>query len=306
MKRGRESIESNLRVALVSHKLKLEDYFHHEDIEFEHKNDDGTIEKITRPVFLCNDVYELAKFIAQERGLDLNEVLSKFGTDVGKGKLKCGLSIIEEAELDCDSPPKKRAKYEDGIAPALHKSTSANMMQIVAMVPSIQETYNNLKIILDNLPGLNQLEVIHSHDLKVIAIMTGIQTASSTYPCPYCLWIFRETEKQKRKSKPKKQATLRTFGMIRDEYRKWKRSGGDKKSAKKFFNCIELPLIEYADHDRVIDKFPPPELHIFTGIFNHMYEGMLADDNLSEHAKKWADNVGVSRQFCPSLREILL
>ena len=93
MKRGRESIESNLRVALVSHKLKLEDYFHHEDIEFEHKNDDGTIEKITRPVFLCNDVYELAKFIAQERGLDLNEVLSKFGTDVGKGKLKCGLRI---------------------------------------------------------------------------------------------------------------------------------------------------------------------------------------------------------------------
>ena len=38
-----------------------------------------------------------------------------------------------------------------------------------------------------------------------------------------------------------------------------------------------------------------------TGIVNHMYEGMLSDDRLSEFAIKWAEKVGVSRRNCPSL-----
>ena len=77
--------------------------------------------------------------------------------------------------------------------------------------------------------------------------------------------------------------------------------GGDKKKAMDFFNCTELPIIPYDNGDLIIEKFPPPELHIFIGIFNHMYDGMLEDDSLSDFAIKWAENVGVSRRFCPSL-----
>ena len=37
------------------------------------------------------------------------------------------------------------------------------------------------------------------------------------------------------------------------------------------------------------------------GIFNHIYNGMLENDELHDCAQKWAEKVGVSRQFCPSL-----
>ena len=143
--------------------------------------------------------------------------------------------------------------------------------------------------------------VIQSHDLKVIAICTGIQQASSTHPCPYCHWAATYIHGKSAKSNQTNQSELRTFGSNRENYRKWMRKGGDKKKAKDYYNCTEMPLIAYEDGDLIIEKFPPPELHIFTGLFNHMYEGMLSDESLSNFAIKWAENVGVSRRNCPSL-----
>ena len=141
---------------------------------------------------------------------------------------------------------------------------------------------------------------MHSHDMKMIAICTGIQQASSTYPCPYCHWKSNYG-KRNVGSKPAKPAVLRTFGSNRRNYENWKKHGGEKKKAMDFFNCTELPIIPYDDEDLVIEKFSPPELHIMLGIFNHMYDGMLSDASLSDFAIKWAENVGVSRRFCPSL-----
>ena len=77
------------------------------------------------------------------------------------------------------------------------------------------------------------------------------------------------------------------------------KGGGDKKKAQQYFNCTQLPLFPYKDEDSVMDKFPPPELHIFTGIFNHMYDGMLENDELHDYAEKWAKKMGVTRRFCP-------
>ena len=122
-------------------------------MEFQHENEDDTIEAIKRPMFLCHDVPELLYYVTEERQLDWNECMLKFSIDKGHDKLKVGLNIIEPEAIDLDMAPKKRARYSDGIAPSLHKSTSANRMMILAMVPSIQESYANLKIILDNLPG---------------------------------------------------------------------------------------------------------------------------------------------------------
>ena len=144
------------------------------------------------------------------------------------------------------------------------------------------------------------MDAIQSHDIKVIGICTGIQQASSTHPCPYCHWKATYGKGKKGKKSLAKPAKLRTFGSNKINYEKWIESGGDKKRAKEFFNCIELPLFKYKDKDSIIEKFPPPELHIFTGIFNHMFEGMLSDASLSEFAIKWADKAGVSRRHCPS------
>ena len=138
---------------MVGQKRKLEEFYHHKDMEFEHKNEDETIDKVVRPAFFCHDVEELTKKVTQERNVDVKDCLLKFSIDKGHDKLKAGLNVIENESLGITAP--KRARYVDGIAPSLHKSSSANRMQILAMVPSIQESYNNLKKILDNLPGIH-------------------------------------------------------------------------------------------------------------------------------------------------------
>ena len=137
----------------MENKLKLGDCFHYEDMEFDSEKE-GIITKVDRPIFLCHDPQELVNCVAQERDIDPNELIFKFSIDKGHDKLKAGLNLIEKGSFELNPIPYKKAKYSDGIAPSLHKSTSANMMQIIAMVPSIQESYTNVKKIIDNLPGM--------------------------------------------------------------------------------------------------------------------------------------------------------
>ena len=252
-----------------------------------------------RPTVLCTNVPDLVNRIAEERGIEIKDCDLKFSIDKGNNKLKAGINIIELESLEEPQNKSKRMKYSDGVAPSTHKSSSANTMQILANVEDIPESYENLKIIIENLPGLTELEVIQSHDLKIIALMTGIQQASASYPCPYCHWKSCYTKKGKKSSK--KRATLRTFGSNKLNYENWVKKGSIKDHAKNHFNCNAMPLLNFDDKLRVIDKFPPPELHILTGIFNHMYEGMLADPELKNCAEKWAEKVGVTRRCCPSL-----
>ena len=152
-----------------------------------------------------------------------------------------------------------------------------------------------------NTSGIRELDLIHCHDLKVIAISTGIQQASSKHPCPYCHWIATYTLSKGAQTNPAKPAPLRTFGSNRINHDNYMAKGGNKKKAMEDYNCTEDPLISYNDDVLIMEKYPPPELHMFTGIFNHMYNGMLADPDLCDSAVKWADIVGVSRAFCPSL-----
>ena len=151
---GRKSIDPGLATALVDQKQILMDYYHPEETEFDYsKNEVGMIETVAGPAFFCDDVEALLGHVAQERNVDLNDCMIKFSIDKGHDKLKVGINVIESESMAMEMPQAKRARYEDGIAPALYKSTSANRMQIVAMVPFIQESYNNLKKIMDNLPG---------------------------------------------------------------------------------------------------------------------------------------------------------
>ena len=142
------------------------------------------------------------------------------------------------------------------------------------------------------------MNLVHSHDLKVIANISGIQQASSKHPCPYCHWMSTKGMNVSN-SKPAKPAPLRTFGSNRKNRDNWIKDGGHKKRAMDFFNCTELPLITCKDEELVIEKLPPPELHIFIGIFNHIYDAMLENTDLCSYAEKWSNDVGVTRRFCP-------
>ena len=65
--------------------------------------------------------------------------------------------------------------------------------------------------------------------------------------------------------------------------------------------CVALVMLQFSfkKNELVIERFPPPELHIFTGIFNHIYDAMMADPELSSFVDAWSKDVGVTRRFCP-------
>ena len=73
---------------------------------------------------------------------------------------------------------------------------------------------------------------------------------------------------------------LRTFRNIQENMEGWQRSGGHKKDAKKFKNCVEKPLLAGVGDDPetlLLVKAVPPALHLKLAI-NHF---------LKELAKVW-------------------
>ena len=74
-----------------------------------------------------------------------------------------------------------------------------------------------------------------------------------------------------------KRGELRTFGAIRAKAKEYmeaakKHRGKRKLSSAKFSSCERMPLLDLDDSIFVIDAVAPPELHLFTGIFNTLYE----------------------------------
>lgn len=146
---------------------------------------------------------------------------------------------------------RKKAKYQD---------SSVKKLLILAIVKGVPETYENVEKVMVGLKLEHvKFDFCLATDLKLQNIMIGIQSGSSTYPCSYC-----------ESARPfDKTGDLRSFGRIKKEFEKFQDSGGLKKDAKFYFNCIHLPLISVEDDDTLIlELFPIPELHLHIGIGN--------------------------------------
>lgn len=65
----------------------------------------------------------------------------------------------------------------------------------------------------------------------------------------------------------------RTFGSLKRQLEAWTLSGDTVASAKYFGNVIKSSLVPADDNELVIDKIPPPELHLLLGVVNTMYSG---------------------------------
>jgi len=81
---------------------------------------------------------------------------------------------------------------------------------------------------------------------------------SSKCPCPFCEFELGSRERRV--------WDLRTFEGILDWNVKWmEETGGDEKLLKYYKSCKYHPASFLPSKGRVIDKFPPPELHIRLG-----------------------------------------
>ena len=137
------------------------------------------------PIVYCNDIEGLVAIALHHRSQETNDVYIKLGIDGGQGFLKVTLSISLKPELENNKIPTKLSKC-DGYACKYFKDSSINKTIILAILPSLNEKYYNLRLILDKL-NISSLDYTVSEDLKVLLQTVGKQTATSKHPCPYCM-----------------------------------------------------------------------------------------------------------------------
>ncbi|KAJ6648687.1 hypothetical protein Bhyg_03918 [Pseudolycoriella hygida] len=206
-------------------------------------------------------------------------------------------------DSDSDEPPskKKRSTYDEGGSLGRKSNLNGvNRLILLCVVPDIKETYENVRI-LWNLTNLNKIPHKFVSDYKLLLIIIGQQTATSTYPCPFCFVTLEtlrsgECGKQIPCSEEGSAAglhiseeclKLKTFGDIKENHHKFSNINFDKRFAKTFHSTVNLPLFEEPDDMPVIEKAVIPELHEIQGIVNHVFFDGLVPILGRENALKW-------------------
>ena len=217
------------------------------------------------PIIHVDGLDEFVKEAAALRKLpNMESLLLKVGMDKGQQMLKICLSIIH---LLAEEDPNKKA-FEQRF-----KDSGVKKIFIVAVTPG-DETYENLLQLLQ-LAGFEttQLDLRFAADYKCINLLCGIGSASSTYPCPFCLWDHKAGD-----DCPSSEGwEHRTFQMIVDQFEAWKDSGGKDRDNKHFFNCKNRPLPVFRNPDTLVqDVFCLPVMHILQGVVNTMFKAIEA------------------------------
>ena len=120
--------------------------------------------------------------------------------------------------------------------------------------------------------------------MKLINILLGMQNHSCTHPCCWC-----DTDKNNLDKKGKQ----RTFSSLIDLFYEFKDANAKKEDAAKYGNVIHVPIIEGVDGDTpVIEKIPPPELHLLLGPTNKMYSGL---ENVWPGVEAWLQSIHVRK-----------
>ena len=132
---------------------------------------------------------------------------------------------------------------------------------VVFIGEDVPECYENISNILDELQ-MDNLTVALSCDLKLVNIILGLQSHSSTYGCSWC------TIKTRGEGKYSGFAPSRTIKNITENAQDFKDMEANKKRPNyaKYFNCIEQPLLKADPSAKIIELIVPPELHLFIGM----------------------------------------
>ena len=113
-------------------------------------------------------------------------------------------------------------------------------------------------------------------------VLCGISGHGGKYACAFC-----EGESDLSCGK------MRTLGTLKARYKEFVEGGSDKKKMMDAKNVINPPIIEGDDCDLVLDKIPPPELHLMMGAANKIWD--LLSSLWGEGADKWARSKGITK-----------
>ena len=83
-------------------------------------------------------------------------------------------------ELPGGEPANKRAKYEDGICHKEFKNNGVRKIQVIGCIPKIQESYENLKLMLEEL-DLTGVDATLCADIKLLLTHESKQGALTLF-----------------------------------------------------------------------------------------------------------------------------
>ena len=185
---GRSSVPTYYEKHLSEKSKLLFNIYNEKILEFDIENEK---KKEKRPVVWA-DAETLLETVVSKRHIIGNYVV-KIMADGGQGFFKICMSVMPENQVDQDNslgengevPVKKRKYNEGGSIGNMSKVTSVHKLIMLCAVPSIKESYDNIKVLFD-LTNINNISYKFISDFKLILIINGQQTATSMYPCPYC------------------------------------------------------------------------------------------------------------------------
>ncbi|CAH1109213.1 unnamed protein product [Psylliodes chrysocephalus] len=274
----------------------LLDIYHQDQVEFDVENS-GAKEK--RTVIWAN-AEELIESVIEKRKLE-GFYLIKIMADGGQGFFKVSMTILpanDDPAYDsnlADHIPGKRSRYaEGGMVGKRANWTSVKKLIMLAIVPKIKETYENLKVLFD-LTQLNNVPFKFVAYFKLLLIVNGQQTATSTYPCPYCfvtLDELRYRDLEERNVMPSADI-LKTYGHLKDDHSRFCADGKNKKLARYSNSTVNPPLFREKDDFTMLEKCPPPELHLLQGFVNHLFWSGLVPILGKERALLWPKKLNI-------------
>lgn len=317
MKKFNNFIRSNVgRKAIPAHYEKhmtetsnILDYMYHV-VTMNFDTDIGT-EK--RPVIWA-DAQELLECIIEKRQF-IGHVNVKVMADSGQGFFKVSIAVFPETnnEVGIGNLKKRNLYAEGGTTGKKSVFTSVNRLLCLCIVPKIKETYTNIKQLFD-LINLNKIPFKFVSDFKILLLVNGQQTASATFPCPYC-FISRQDLKDRNHHAMKNSMmcnisdvcseagnnsefeplTLKTYGDLVKDSEKFYSLGNDKKVAKECHSTVNSPLFVENPEVYVIQKCVIPELHIMQGYVNHLFwdKNGLVDIVGREKALLWPHKLNI-------------
>ena len=276
---GRRHFTPNIRQIIQRHIHRLDELHNSEIMTFKDKDK----KEVSRVLSKVADVATFVDEIAHIRNIKEPKLI--LGCDGGQGKVVVTAIIKEQADNDDEYTQDEILKD--------FKATGQRRVLCLAKVDNIPENRENVEIILNslelpNLPIDFQMVV----DLKLTAIIMGIQSCTSLYACSFCEGCkYDENDKKTNQRGYWRPGPMRTIGNMTLNNDEYVEAGENKKNAKNFKNCIWKPmkLSEGSEDIPIIFKFPPDPLHVnFLGPINDCIEKMesLYTEEMNTFMKK--------------------
>lgn len=286
---GRNTIPADYRTHASEKSKVLEDLYKIGEFDFDVEK---SMLKQKRTVVYA-DAEELLESIVEKRQV-IGHYQVKIMADGGQDFFKICMSILPQFvdEENGKLPFKKRKLYSDGGSVGQKAvETSVNRLIILCIVPNVKETYSNIELLF-KLIKINNISFKFVSDFKILLIVNGQQTATSTCPCPYCFDTLDNLRNYQNDKYPVNDSIdvsdgLKTYGDIKKDFELFCSMGKNKKLAKLCHSTINLPLFHEDDSTCILEKCIIPELHILQGFVNHLFWSGIVRSIGREKAIMW-------------------